>query len=397
MKKVMSFCLLSAVLLLMQQIQAQGTAQKDKPVPHKPSIASAIELRFDDGDNYTFHEGLCSLKKNELWGFIDTTGKVVIDYQYFRWGNQTPFFSSGIALVSVKNGYMNMLAFIDKKGQSLFKSQKYSNCTPFYSGVAIAEKINETSRARTYNLINKQGQMIPGSINPGPGRGLFHTLEPFQEGMTKLYDSKKKSIGFITTQGKWVAIPGTYSDAGSFSEGLVAVQNTINYYWGFINVKGEVKVPFDYRKQPGIFSEDLAAVENSQEMVGYIDATGKTVLPFNYHPNCYPFKNGHAVVYVKDQKAGYAIIDKTGNIIRRMGPDPVQVFDNGWIYYKEWANSDWMVGILSPDGKDILVPGYFNYIGEFSNGLAYASAKVDNKYVKGFINRDFDFVIIQTF
>jgi hypothetical protein len=396
MKKTVISCMLLSALLYMPALQAQSQTVTGKPVPHKPSAAAAREVRFDDSDYYTFSEGLCALKKNELWGFIDTTGNVVIDYQYFRWGNPNPFFSSGIALVSVKEGYMNKLAFLDKKGQLLFKAQKFTNSTPFQSGIAIAEKINETNRARTYSLINRQGQVIPGSINPGPGRGLFHTLEPFHEGYTKLYDSNKKSIGFITTQGKWLPVTGTYADAGIFSEGLVAVQNTLNYFWGFINARGEVKVPFDYRKQPGIFSEGLAAVENSQEKVGYIDATGKTVIPFKYIQNCYPFKKGHAVVYIHDDKAGYAVIDKAGNIIRRLGPDPIQVFDNGWIYYKEWVNSNWMIGILSPEGTDLLVPGYFTYVGEFSNGLAYAAAKVDNQYVKGFINLDFDFVIVQT-
>jgi hypothetical protein len=171
----------------------------------------------------------------------------------------------------------------------------------------------------------------------------------------------------------------------------------VNSYWGYINTKGEVKVPFDYKYQPGVFSEGMAAVKNSKEMIGYIDQNGKTIVPFNYMDQCYPFNNGHAVVYLKDRFAGYTIIDKGGNIIRRLGPDPVQVFGNGRIYYKEWYQRWWAIGILSPEGKDILVPGYFTYIGEFANGLAYAVAIIDNKQVKGFINSGFDFVIVQTY
>ena len=366
-----------------------------------PSVANAKEVRFDDGENYVFKEGLCSLKKNNLWGFIDTTGKVVVDYTFFASnGLQNPKFSSGIALVAIKDpsGYGQTPVYLDNKGQQLFKTQKFLAATPFESGIALVEKsIPKTSGGVSYHLINKQGAITPGSINPGSGYGLSFTLDPFSEGFTKLYDSKTGSWGFINTQGKWALAPTVYGEVDDFSEGFVAVKNKTNYFWGYINVKGEVKIPFDYKNKPGRFSEGLAAVENSQEKVGYIDQTGKTVVPFNFVRECYPFKNGFAVVYLNDKTPGYVIIDKTGNVIRKMGTEPVQVFGNGWIYYKEWQNQQWAIGILSPEGKDILIPGYFSYVGEFAHGLAYAVAKIDNKPVKGFINLNFDFVIIQTF
>lgn len=367
--------------------------------PKKPSTAGAVEVRFDDEDNYTFSEGLCALKKNEMWGFIDTTGKVVIDYTFFKWANKTPEFSSGIALVAVPDPKTSGRApvYIDKKGQSLFKPQKFTNATPFQSGIAIVEKTNETNRMRTYLFINKQGQPLAGAINPGAGRGWSLELKPFKDGLSPMYDNKTSAIGFINPQGKWAVQPTAYNESGDFGNGLVAVQNKVNWYWGFINKKGEVAIPFDYKNKPGNFSDGLVAVKNSQDQYGYIDINGKTVLPFVYGDLCYPFVQGFAVAYVQDNKPGYSIIDKSGTVIRRFGPDPVVVYDNGWIYYKEWIDNFWAVGISSHDGKDILVPGYFNYIGEFRNGLAYAVATIDHKQVRGFINLNFDFVILQTY
>jgi len=396
MKNLVRFWMLCSVMLFIQTAWAQTAGTK--PTLNKPSVANARELRFDDAEHYTFSEGLCALKKNELWGFIDTTGKVVIDYTLFALGNLYPEFFSGIALVAVQDpSGARKPSFIDKKGQQLFKTMKFSAATPFESGIAMVEKINETSRARTYSYINKQGQPLPGAVNPGPGRTWSVDLKPFHEGLSPLYDTKTAAIGFINPQGKWVIPPTVYANADDFGDGLVAVQNKVNSYWGYINTKGEVKVPFDYKYQPGVFSEGLAAVKNSKEMIGYIDQNGKTMIPFNYMDQCYPFKNGCAVVYLKDRLAGYTIIDKGSNIIRRLGPDPVQVFDNGWIYYKAWHTRWWAFGILSPEGKDILLPGYFTYIGEFKNGLSYAVAIIDNKEVKGFINLNFDFVIVQTY
>jgi len=369
----------------------------------KPSLANAKEVRFDNWANYIFTEGLCALKKNDLWGFIDTTGNVVIDFTYTSWnGFQNPKFSSGIAMVATKDpsGMGRIPIYIDKKGQQLFKTQKFTDATNFESGLAIVEKTNSTL-ARSFHFINKQGQDVPGSINFGAVFGsLPKIFEPFHEGLTKLYDSKTSSYGFINTQGKWAVIPTNYAEAGDFNEGLAIVQTKVNWYWGYINTKGEVKIPFDYKTKPGNFSEGLAAVQNSKEELGYIDQNGKTVLPFiydHYQLNS-EFRNGCAVVY-NDNAGGYAIIDKTGKIVRKLNTTVVNVLKNGWILWKEdlGTNISYCFGVLSPDGKEILAPRYFTQIGEFSDGLAYATAMIDEKEVKGFINLNFDFVIIQTY
>jgi len=369
----------------------------------KPSLANAKEVRFDNWENYIFTEGLCALKKNDLWGFIDTTGNTVIDFKYFSWtGFQNPKFSSGIAMVGTQDpsGMGRMPIYIDKRGQQMFKPQKFTGATNFESGLAIVEKTSSTM-ARAYHIINKQGQDIPGAINFGQIFGsVFHQIEPFHDGLTKLYDSKTSSYGFMNTQGKWAIMPSNYAEAGSFSDGLVPVQNKTNWYWGYINTKGEVKIPFDYKTKPGNFSEGLAAVQNSKEELGYIDQNGKTVLPFvyNHYQLNSEFRNGCAVVY-NDNAGGYAIIDKTGKIVRKLNSTVVKVLKNGWILWKEdlGTNISYCFGVLSPDGKEILAPGYFKEIGEFSNGLAYATAMIDEKEVKGFINMNFDFVIIQTY
>jgi hypothetical protein len=371
----------------------------------KPSLTNAKEVRFDNGDNYIFQEGLCALKKNDLWGFIDTTGNVIVDFSYFPYGGGVvnPKFSCGMALVAIQgpSGYGRVPVFIDKKGQQLFKNQFFTGATNFESDIALVEKTNSKTRARSVHFINKQGLDIPGSINFGQVFGSFsYMLEPFHEGLTKLYDNKTSSYGFINTQGKWVVNPANYAEAGSFCEGLTFVQNKVNWTWGYINKKGEVKIPFDYKSKPGNFSEGLAAVQNSKEELGYIDQNGKTVLPFiyNHYQLNSDFRNGCAVVY-DDNAGGYAVIDKTGKIVRKLNTTVVKVLKNGWILWKEdlGTNSSYCFGVLSPDGKNILAPRYFTQIGEFSNGLAYATAMIDEKEVRGFINMNFDFVIIQTY
>jgi hypothetical protein len=386
-----------------------GSRASGQPAAKKPSLANAKEVRFDNGDNYVFTEGLCAVKKNDQWGFIDTVGNVVIGFDYGSWvGFQNPKFSSGAALVAAKDpsGMGRMPIYIDKKGQQLFKNQKFTGATNFESGIAVVEKSSSTM-ARSFQFINKQGLLVPGSMNFGKVFGsLTKTFAPFHEGLTKFYDSNSSSYGFINTQGKWVVMPKNYAEVGDFSEGMALVQSKDNWNWGFINTKGELKIPFDYKNKPGKFSEGLAAiVDGSKGQVGFIDKDGKTAIPFNYS-QVFPidaegnkvgsFKNGFAVVYKEESPWGnYVIIDKTGKIIRKIVPEAVKIWNNGWIYWKgSYGGSK--VGIISPEGKDLLIPEYFTEIGEFSNGLAYARATIDDKNVSGFINLNFDFVIIQS-
>jgi hypothetical protein len=360
-----------------------------------PSIINAKEMQFHPDDDYEFHEGFCAIKKHDLWGFIDTKGNVTVEFQYFpAEGIFAPYYSNGIAMVADRKDGMNIPVYLDAKGQQLFKNIKMLWGTPFQGGIALFGK-GTTVYSATYSFYNKAGQPLPGSVINPSSTGLKNY--PFHEGLAPFQDSKTSTWGFINQQGKWAIQPGKFNAVGEFSEGLAAVQNKTNYYWGFINTKGEVVIPFDYKNKPDPFSDGLAAVKNSEDNIGYIDKTGKLAVPytFNGYTTAGPFRNGFAAANMNGK--GYMIIDKTGNMVRKLNGTQIKVFKNGWI---GWFNDlgdhytqTW--GIVTPDGKDVLVPGFFRYIGQFSDGMAWASASINGKLVSGFINENFDFEIIQ--
>ena len=363
--------------------------------PKVPSTNNAKVMQFKPDDDYQFHEGFCALKKHDMWGFIDTKGNSVTEFKYFSAeGIDAPYYSCGIAMVAESKDGMNIPKYLDTKGQELFKNIKILWGTPFMEGIALFGK-GTTVYTATYTFYNKMGQPMPGSVVNTSTIGLKNY--PFHEGMAPFQDSKTSTWGFINSQSKWAIQPGKYNAVGDFSEGMAPVQNKTNYYWGYINSKGEEVVSFDYKDKPEPFSDGLAAVKNSKNDVGYIDKAGKVVIPFNfngYNP-AGPFRNGYAVAEMNDK--GLMIIDKSSNMVRKLNSTKVHVYNNGWIGWfhdlGENATSTW--GIMTPDGKDILIPGYFNYIGEFSDGLAWASADIDGKQINGFINENFDFAIIQ--
>ena len=209
----------------------------------------------EGGEGITFNdfsEGLVAVVKNEKYGFIDTKGEVVVPFQYQEANN----FSEGLAVVRVNERY----GAIDKSGKVVIPV-KYGSLGDFNEGFAFAAYPSQDMDYK-YGLIDKNNKEV---------------------------------------------IPFMYQQMGNFSEGLVAVQK--DGKWGYVNKENKpvIAINLDY-EQVNDFSNGLAAVfsfeENSDNMkYGYIDKTGKLVIPMNFTRAYWEdsegkidFKNGYALV-----------------------------------------------------------------------------------------------------
>ena len=93
----------------------------------------------------TFFEGLALVRKDDKWGFIGKTGKVVIPLQYdYVWD-----FSEGLARVQKDNKW----GFIDKTGKVVIPLQ-YDYAYSFSNGVA------EVQLNGKWIKINKKGEVV---------------------------------------------------------------------------------------------------------------------------------------------------------------------------------------------------------------------------------------------
>ncbi len=168
--------------------------------------------------------------------------------------------------------------------------------------------------------------------------------------------------------------------------------------WGYIDKTGRLIVPFKY-DMAGDFSEGLAAV-HLKDKTGYIDKTGKLVIPIRFFSG-FPFSSGRALVVFslyrdKDRllmnKLGY--IDKSGKMVfqRKEALDSRSLrveheglmFSEGFLTFEQ--NNK--VGYLDTAGKVAIPPQYDDASG-FSEGLA--PVKIDNKY--GYIDKSGKMVI----
>lgn len=199
---------------------------------------------------WPFADGLAAVRVGDKWGYIDTTGKFVIQPSF----RDARSFSAGYAAVKDRNGW----SFIRKDGQFI-NSARYREVTDFACGVG-------------------------GVYNVPLG-------------------------GYVDTSGNEV-IPKKYFQINTFSEKLGAVLEASDSSTKFLNEKGEVVIECG----PGVFADsfhDGLAVVSKSGRFGYIDRTGKISIPMEYD-YALDFSEGRATVHSAGDPFWH-VIDKSGH------------------------------------------------------------------------------------
>ena len=93
-----------------------------------------------------FSQGLAAVQRDGKWGYIDTKGRLVIDYQF----DSAEKFSEGLAFVvqNKKRGY------IDSSGKMVINLDKATGY-PFTNGIAYV-----MTNPQDWGYLNKDGDYI---------------------------------------------------------------------------------------------------------------------------------------------------------------------------------------------------------------------------------------------
>lgn len=139
----------------------------------------------------------------------------------------------------------------------------------------------------------------------------------------------EKIIG-LKTQNKWLVFDGNgtrltkmeFDDLGKhFSEGLWPVCR--DKKWGYLDAGFNVAIEFQF-DEANPFSEGLAAVKKGKW--GYIDKTGKQIIPLKYAAAPGPFSEGLA--WVREGRY-YQYVDKTGKVVLSADYRTARTFSRG--------------------------------------------------------------------
>jgi len=276
---------------------------------------------------------------NRKHGFIDQTGKVVIEPKF----DGVDDFSEGLAKIYMVGKYST--GYIDRTGEIVIQPQ-FDIGSDFYEGFAwvgfdpekTTFKIGSSSQGThsfNYNIgfIDKAGKFITETI--------FKYAGDFSEGLA-FVKTKENKYGFIDKTGKF-AIKPKFDWASDFSEGLALVLTNNKY--GFIDKSGNFVIEPQFTSAED-FSEGLAVVK-----------IGGQLRQPNYM--------GHITTTIAD--SNYIYIDKTGKIILRIKAEEAHSFSDGLARFEMYG--DYRHGFIDRSGKTVIQPK-FSGSSDFSDGLA---------------------------
>jgi hypothetical protein len=329
----------SPTLRPIQQNGKWGYIDSTGKIVVKPQFVSAEE----------FSEGLAAFENEHgKHGFIDESGTVVIEPKFDNWTD----FSEGLAAVSVDLEW----GYIDKTGNWAIKPQ-FTAGRPFSDGLALVGvplngKVSFPPAEEDHVFIDKTGKVV---VNPTDDilNGTF------SEGVGTVQLIRKTGVNAALIDKTGNVIIGVQEiETDGFSEGLVPAKQ--NGKWGYLDPFGKFAIEPQF-KEVRQFSEGLAAVLIGEKW-GFIDHSGHVVIApkygIGYDRQNHNFSEGLALVYFQDK---CAYINKTGKILISVQCSDAGPFLGGIASIKTGEEQTEKRGYINKAGKFIWGPAPFKY------------------------------------
>jgi len=326
-----------------------------------------------------------SSAKNKTWAYINEEGETVFTIDAIS----VYEFHSGLARVYkytlVNNKWITGYGFIDKTGKvvidcNLIKAQDFN------AEVTWVKFKNQNY----YRLIDKNGNIIPTKKYEKTGN--FYS---FQKDICAVYEDGK--MGFIDSTGKEI-IPCKYTGSSTFTEGLASVcnYNSIKGEYGFINKKGEEVIPLKFvQSGTSSFHKGLARAQVYGKTV-LIDKKGETIFKTS-KGNIQGHNHGLVMVFTKPNRKAWGWLNFNNEfVIKPIYSNAKNFNDDGYSIVEK----NGLKGIIDTSGKVVMDLKYKPVYSDYKkNGYymgVYPSKEAKSLYdsKKDYFNTDF--VLINT-
>lgn len=335
-----------------------------------------------------FSEGFAAVKVGDKWGYINAQGAITIQPRWKSndgWVPAVMPFHEGFAVVTEYAGWGVLddsnywtynCGYINRKGEYVVPPRLRQSCGDVKDGLAIiAMDFNDPKYEKGKGWVgymNTKGNWLT------PSR--FFAASYFVDGAARVKDESGEY--FIDKAGRRIAKPARECQwSNNFYEGLaLAFSEKEKRYDGFINEQCEYafKLAAEIKTDDTRFAEGLAAVYKETadgKLFGYIDRTGKLIIPFQFAAAS-SFSEGLAAVTIdkKDERT-FAYINRQGEIILNNTKSNA-LFKNGLAFHHlhTWTISE------RPNGRNIY--GYMNRQGKYVWLSPRAQIYLDKEWIK---------------
>ena len=293
----------------------------------------AISRQFESGR--TFYRSFAIVEKEGLFQVIDTLGRVLFSSQQYL-----EYFDQGVAIYSNDSA----TGMIDTLGNVLAEGK-------YWCGFRVREHWQQVVEQEKWGFVNLEGKETQvWNVDK---------VFPFQNGCARA--ETWKGMGIIDSSGQWI-LPPVFDEVTNFNEGI-ACALTHNLYQYF-NREGRLLFQIE-GEEPGFFSDEFTFHEGwapvlTQEGIIYIDSIvvdSVKQLPGivlrTHYPYARGFYEGLAAVGFSPRRVGF--IDQTGKEVI-----PVSIlwggnFKNG-ICWGAGSSLDHPGRAFNRQGKEIEIP-----------------------------------------
>lgn len=228
-----------------------------------------------------FSDGLCHVLRESpnggyKFGYIDTTGKLVIPFQF----DDADFFQNGVA--RVKKG--DKWGLINLQGKLIrpFYHDDMDDVPLIHDGIIRKWEDKAANGNSKWSYIDINGNIIIDTSN-------YSYISDFCNGYACV--EKDGECALINSKGEIVIPFGKYSSIGDVYCGVAEVSKYGDNYkssHGYVNTKGEEVVPLGKYDQFYWHDPELSIVcaIKGEDTCGYIDkSTGQEIIPCTYKYN----------------------------------------------------------------------------------------------------------------
>lgn len=280
-----------------------------------------------------FKEGLAAVQSGSKWGFIDTSGKMVLPT---RFKDVYGTFKYEYAVVRDTN---DLYGLIDKSGNWVVKPAFQWIWNHFSNGLLWA-----ADKDGAHGFINRQGEPVGkkyNSIVEGQGFG----------GLVNLYQNEDGRYEGLDTNGvSRFILPENIQKAGDFANGFAAVK--VDSLWGYIDSSGIFVIKPAFKGAYYFNKAGYAPAWGLNNAVGLIDRRGNWVVEPIFHSfSRYTHYYDQRLFLVADTVKGWGFVDFKGKTIFEPQFSAYQIINRHYLVEK---GKKW--GLINFDGKMLLEP-----------------------------------------
>jgi hypothetical protein len=315
-KRILPF-LVCSLFVTLPACKQQTSAAKEKEQEKETKAAAEVEVKPVEapaGTTWGKPGVLYPVLKGGKYGFIDNTGKMVIEPAYYSASR----FSEDLAMVVVektKNKFL--VGYIDKSGKMVIEPQ-FEGGGLFYEGLAMIKKNKKAG------VINTKGEIVI--------EAKFERISRFHDGLAAAVvtrDSRNGTPvsdgGYIDRKGTFVIHPQFDPNLTAFTEGVAGVRR-VGQLWSFMDRSEKTVIPPKFF-MVGQMSGGMAAFLDGASKWGYMDRSGQVVIPAKFS-RAGLFGDGLAAV-LPEQGKKWGFIDTKGNMVIKPQFDGTDVFKDG--------------------------------------------------------------------